>query len=84
MLFVAAHGARHQEGIHDMLITASELTASPGKSGHLVALVAQMRDLLSKESGKDWNAWATVTGRPYGTFGLSTSFDDFADLIGAG
>ena len=66
-----------------MLITASELTASPGKSGHLVALVAQMRDLLSKESGKDWNAWAAVTGRPYGTFGLSTSFDNYADLIGA-
>jgi hypothetical protein len=66
-----------------MLITASELTASPGNSGKLAALVAQMRDLLSKESGKDWNAWAAITGRPYGTFGLSTSFDDYADLIGS-
>ena len=66
-----------------MLISASELTASPGKSGHLVALVAQMRDVLSTESGKDWNAWAAVTGRPYGTFLLSTRFDDYADMIGA-
>ena len=66
-----------------MLISASELTASPGKSGHLVALVAQMRDVLSTESGKDWNAWAAVTGRPYGTFMLSTRFDDYADMIGA-
>lgn len=66
-----------------MLITASELTAVPGKSGDLVALVAKMRDLLTKESGKDWSAWAAITGRPYGTFGLSTSFDGYADMIGA-
>ena len=66
-----------------MLITASELTASPGKSGKLVALVAQMRDVLSTESGRDWSAWAVVTGRPYGTFMLSTRFDDYADMIGA-
>jgi hypothetical protein len=83
MLFGGPHGARHQEGNHDMLISASELTASPGKSGHLVGLVAQMRDLLTKESGKDWNAWAAVTGRPYGSFGLSTSFDSYADMLGA-
>jgi hypothetical protein len=66
-----------------MLITASELTASPGKSGHLVALVSQMRDVLGKESGKDWSAWAAVTGRPYGSFLLSTRFDDYADMIAA-
>ena len=64
-----------------MLITASELTAKPGKSGELVALLTQMRDLLSKESGKDWNAWAAVAGRPYGSFGLSTTFENYADLI---
>ena len=29
-----------------MLISASELTASPGKSGHLGPLVAKMRDVL--------------------------------------
>ncbi|MEP7111852.1 MAG: hypothetical protein ABI862_01180 [Ilumatobacteraceae bacterium] len=83
MLLVGAHGARHEEEIHDMFITASELTASPGKSGHLGALVPQMRDMLSKVSGKEWSAWAAVTGRPYGTFGLSTSFDDYADMLGA-
>ncbi len=35
-----------------------------------------MRELLSKESGKDWNAWAAVAGKPYGSFGLSTSFEN--------
>ncbi len=66
-----------------MLISASELTASPGKSGRLVALVAQMRDMLSTESGKDWNAWAAVTGRPYGTYFLTARSDNYADMIGA-
>lgn len=71
----------NQEGFHDMLISASELTASPGKSGHLRPLVAQMRDVLSMESGKDWYAWSVVTGRPYGSFMLSTRADDYADMI---
>ena len=66
-----------------MLISASELTASPGKSGHLGPLVAQMRDVLGNESGKAWWAWAVVTGRPYGSFMLSTRFDNYADMIGA-
>ena len=64
-----------------MLISASELTASPGQSGRLGALVAQMRDVLTTASGKDWLAWAVVTGRPYGSFMLSTRFDDYADMI---
>ena len=64
-----------------MLISASELTASPGKSSHLGALVAKMRDTLSKESGKPWSAWAAVTGRPYGTFVLSARSEDYADMI---
>ncbi len=66
-----------------MLITASELTASPGKSGHLRPLVAQMRDALGAASNREWHAWAAVTGRPYGTFMLSTRFDDYTDMIGA-
>jgi hypothetical protein len=66
-----------------MFISAAELTASPGKSGHLGPLVAQMRDVLGKESGKEWWAWAVVTGRPFGSFMLSTRFDDYADMIGA-
>jgi hypothetical protein len=70
-----------RRGIHDMLITASELTASPGKSGHLGPLVAQMRDVLGKETGKDWWAWAVVAGRPYGSFVISTRFDNYADMI---
>lgn len=66
-----------------MLIAASQLTASPGRSGRLGPLVAQMRDVLSKESGKDWYAWAVVTGRPYGSFMLSTRHNDYADMIAA-
>ncbi len=66
-----------------MLVSASELTASPGKSGHLRALVAQMRDVLGQASGQDWFAWAAVTGRPYGSFLLSTRFDDYAGMITA-
>ena len=66
-----------------MFITASELTANPGRSGHLGPLVAQMRDVLSNSSGKEWWAWAAVTGRPYGSFVLSTRFDDYADMIAA-
>lgn len=66
-----------------MLIQASELTASPGRSGQLRALVPQMRDTLTKDSGRAWWAWAAVTGRPYGTFVLSTRFDDYADMLGS-
>jgi hypothetical protein len=66
-----------------MFISASELTASPGKSGQLGPLVGQMRDLLAKETGKDWWAWAVVAGRPYGSFVISTRFNDYADMIGA-
>ena len=66
-----------------MFITASELTASPGKSGQLGPLVAKMRDVLREASGKEWFAWAAMTGRPYGTFLLSTRFDDYADMISA-
>ena len=80
MLSLAAHCACHEED-HDMFITASELTASPGKNGVLGPLVAQMRDVLGKSSGKQWSAWAVVTGRPYGSFMLSTRFDDYADMI---
>jgi MFS-type transporter involved in bile tolerance (Atg22 family) len=64
-----------------MLITASELTANPGKGGTLSPLVTQMRDVLSAESGGTWYAWAAVTGRPYGTYILSTRFDDYATMI---
>jgi hypothetical protein len=66
-----------------MLITASELTASPGRSGELGPLVAQMRDVLASSSGKEWWAWVAMTGRPYGSFLLSSRFDDYADMIGA-
>jgi hypothetical protein len=66
-----------------MFISASELTASPGKSRQLGPLVAQMRDVLGNASGKQWWAWAAVTGRPYGSFLLSTRFDDYTDMIGA-
>jgi len=64
-----------------MFISAAELTAGPGKSGHLGALVAQMRDVLGKETGKDWWAWAVVAGRPFGSFVISTRYDDYADMI---
>ena len=64
-----------------MFISASELTASPGKSGHLGALVAQMRDVLGKETGKDWWAWAVIAGRPYGSFVISTRYDDYTDMV---
>jgi hypothetical protein len=64
-----------------MLVSASELTASPGKSGNLRPLVAEMRDVLTEASGRNWFAWAAVTGRPYGSFVLSTRFDDYADML---
>jgi hypothetical protein len=66
-----------------MLISAAELTASPGRSTQLSALVAQMRDSLSSDTGKQWDAWAAVAGRPYGTYGLSVRFDNYADMLGA-
>jgi hypothetical protein len=66
-----------------MLISAAELTANPGKGGTLSSLVAQMRDVLSEESGGTWSAWAAVTGRPYGTYVLSTRFDNYAGMIGS-
>jgi hypothetical protein len=82
MLFVAAHRARAiRRVIFDMFISASELTASPGKSGHLGPLVAKMRDVLGNETGKDWWAWAVLAGRPYGSFVISTRFDDYTDMV---
>jgi hypothetical protein len=65
-----------------MLISASELTATPGKSSHLGPLVTQMRDLLSKETDKPWYAWVVLSGRPYGTYTLSTRHNDYTDMIG--
>ncbi len=64
-----------------MFITSSELTATPGKSGALGPLVAQMRDTLTAASGTNWAAWVAVTGRPYGTFMLSTTYENYADMI---
>jgi hypothetical protein len=64
-----------------MLIRTSELIANPGRSGVLGPLVAEMRDVLTSESGKEWWAWAALTGRPYGTFSLSARFADYTDLV---
>lgn len=66
-----------------MYISASELTASPGKSGKLRPIVSEMRDVLSEASGREWYAWAVVTGRPFGSFMLSTRFDSYVDMIGS-
>lgn len=66
-----------------MLIISSELTAHPGRSGALGPLVAQMRDTLTAASGNNWAAWAVVTGRPYGTFMLSSVCADYAEMIAA-
>lgn len=66
-----------------MLINASHLTASPGKSVHLRAMVTTMRDTLTAASGVEWHAWAAVTGRPYGSFVLSSRFDSYAEMLGA-
>jgi hypothetical protein len=70
-------------GFPIMLINASHLTASPGKSAHLRTLVAQMRDVLSSASGNEWIAWAAVTGRPYGSFVLSSRFENYTAMIGS-
>jgi hypothetical protein len=64
-----------------MLIQASELTAKPGKSGVLATTVTAMRDVLTTASGRDWHAWAALTGRPYGTFALSTRHAGYADMF---
>ncbi len=66
-----------------MFIQSAELTPRPGKSGVLGPKVPELRDVLSAETGKDWWAWAAVTGRPFGTCYVSTRVDDFADLIGS-
>ncbi len=63
-----------------MFISASELTASPGKNGQLGPLVAKMRDVLGEASGNSWWAWAVVAGRPYGSFMLSTRFESYVDM----
>jgi hypothetical protein len=64
-----------------MLIQASELIANPGRSAVLGQAVTAMRDVLSTVSGKEWSAWATIAGRPYGSFVLSTRHADYADMI---
>ena len=64
-----------------MLIRTSELTASPGRSGVLGPLVTEIRDVLTTVSGKEWWAWVVLTGRPYGTYSLSTRFADYTDMV---
>lgn len=64
-----------------MLIFSAEITAKPGKGGQLAAEVAAIRDAAATATGQAWWAWAVVAGRPYGSFMLSTRFDDLAALI---
>lgn len=66
-----------------MLINGSHLTASPGKSVQLRSLMAEMRDLLSATSGQEWLAWSAVAGRPYGSFVLSTRFENYSAMLTA-
>lgn len=64
-----------------MFIQSAELTAAPGKSLELVATMTEMRDILTKETGKPWWSWAVLAGRPYGSFAISTRADGFVDIV---
>lgn len=64
-----------------MLINASHLTAVPGKSAQLRDLMPKLRDTLHAASGAEWFAWAAVTGRPYGSFVLSSRFENYTEML---
>lgn len=64
-----------------MLIQASELIAQPGRSGGLVESLTRMRDVLSEVGGSEWTAWYAATGRPYGTFALTTRRESLGALL---
>lgn len=64
-----------------MFIQSAELTAAPGKSLELVSTMTEMRDILSKETGKPWWSWAVLAGRPYGTHVISSRADGIADMV---
>jgi len=64
-----------------MFIQSAELTAAPGKSSELGPKVAEMRDFLSAETGREWWSWAVLAGRPFGTQLLSTRVDGFAQMV---
>ena len=65
-----------------MLLQSSELNAKPGKSGVLGPKVTEMRDVLTKASGRDWFAWVALAGRPYGTYLLTSRCADYTELVG--
>jgi hypothetical protein len=64
-----------------MFIQSSELTAAPGHSGELRAMIPEMRNALAGAMGTEWSAWTVATGRPFGTCLLSTRFDGYADML---
>lgn len=67
-----------------MLIYAVTMEAKPGKSGTLAAQVAATRDVCTEATGQPWHAWTAVTGRPFGSFALSTGYEGMANMAAAG
>lgn len=64
-----------------MLIYGAALEAAPGKGGTLAAALPGLRDVCAEATGTPWWAWAVLSGRPFGSFILSTRHDGFADML---
>jgi hypothetical protein len=67
-----------------MLIYATAFEAKPGKAGVLAPHVATLRDVCAKATGQAWHAWGAVSGRPFGSFALTTRHDGMAAMVDAG
>jgi hypothetical protein len=63
-----------------MLIYSATMEAAPGKAGQLAPLVGELRSVLTADTGQDWWAWSVASGAPFGSFLVSTRFDNLAAL----
>jgi hypothetical protein len=67
-----------------MLIYGAALEAAPGKGGELVAQVPALRDACAEATGTPWWAWMVLSGRPFGSFVLSTRHEGYEQMLEAG
>jgi hypothetical protein len=63
-----------------MLIYSAMMEAGAGKAGQLAPMVGELRNVLTTDTGQDWLAWSVASGATFGSFLVSTRFDNLAAL----
>jgi hypothetical protein len=66
-----------------MLIYSVNLVAAPGKAGQLAPLMGELRDVLTADTGQAWTGWWVPAGASFGSFVVSTAFENLAAMTTA-